>query len=232
MVGMPSQSDAGIMFGDGSNNRIDATIVNNTSYHGISVLHNRNTIVSNSTVDGACIQLTDCAGIYTGARDRLPLNLRIEKNSVRNVYGINGGIEGIAIYLDDYANGVTVNGNTVTNNDQAIVLHNAFDIVITNNNVSSSRVRHVCFGQDSGNIHNVQITSNTFNSTNNEKTFSLETGQNLTSFATYDYNTYKSTNTNVFAASWTGSGDGITYSYSSWKLWMGQDAHSTMNGLP
>ncbi|NVL67970.1 hypothetical protein, partial [Escherichia coli] len=102
-VGMPSPTGAGIFFGDGSDNRIDNVSVTNSGYHGISVLHNRNTTLSNSVIDTSCVTLTDCGGIYTGARDKLPLHLRIDCNTVQHV----GGTQGIAIYLDDFSNGVT-----------------------------------------------------------------------------------------------------------------------------
>jgi parallel beta-helix repeat protein len=226
MVGMPSESDAGIMFGDGSNNRIDNVKVTNSSYHGISVLHNRNTSVTNSVVDTACVRLTDCAGIYTGARDKLPLSLRIEGNTVSNVKGT----EGIAIYLDDFANGVTVTKNVMSNNTRGMVIHNGFDNVITYNTFDSNAITHLGFGQDSGTIRNNQVNNNTFKSTNNEWTFNLETGSNLKTFGSFDYNTYTSTNANVFGRTWDGSSAGVTTSYSAWKSWSGGDAHSTMNG--
>jgi parallel beta-helix repeat protein len=227
-VGMPSTTDAGIFFGDGSGNRIDTASVTNSGYHGISVLHNRNTTVINSVVQAACVTLTDCAGIYTGARDKLPLNLHIESNKVSNV----GGTEGIAIYLDDFANGVTVTKNTISNSTLGMVVHNGFDNVITYNTFATNKVKNLAFGQDSGNIHNNQVTHNTFKSTTNEYTFSLETGQNLKTFATYDYNTYTSTNPSNFGRLWDGSSPGVTLTYAAWKSYMGQDAHSTMNGAP
>jgi parallel beta-helix repeat protein len=226
MVGKPSTSDAGIMFGDGSDNRIDNVRVTNSSYHGISVLHNRNTSVTNSVVDTACVQLTDCAGIYTGARDQLPLSLRIEANTVKNVKGT----EGIGIYLDDFANGVTVSKNIVSNNTRGMVMHNAFDNVVTANTFASNAITHLGFGQDNGKIRNNRVTNNTFKSTNNEVTFNLETGSNLKTFGTFDYNTYTSTNAGVFGRTWDGSSPGVSTSYSAWKGWMGQDAYSTMNG--
>jgi parallel beta-helix repeat protein len=228
MVGMPSESDAGIMFGDGSNNRIDNVKVTNSSYHGISVLHNRNTSVTNSVVDTACVQLTDCGGIYTGARDQLPLALRIESNTVTNVKGT----QGIAIYLDDFANGVTVTKNVMSNNTRGMLIHNGFDNIVTYNTFDSDATTHLGFQQDSGTVRNNQVTNNTFKSTNNEWTFNMETGSNLKTFATYDYNTYTSTNASVFGRTWDGSSAGVTTSYSAWKSWSGQDAHSTMNGTP
>jgi parallel beta-helix repeat protein len=226
MVGMPSATDAGVMFGDGGTNRIDNVRVTNSGYHGISVLHNRNTNLLNSVVDVACARLTDCAGIYTGARDQLPLTLLIENNTVTNVKGT----EGIGIYLDDFANGVTVNKNKVSNNTRGLVLHNAFNNVITNNTLGSNAITHMTLGQDSGNIRNNKVTNNTFNSTNGEQNYNMETGSNLKTFISADYNTYTSTNVNVFTRSWDGSSAGVTQSYTGWKSWSGLDAHSTMNG--
>lgn len=226
MVGMPSATDAGIMFGDGGTNRIDNVRVTNSGYHGISVLHNRNTNLTNSVVDVACARLTDCAGIYTGARDQLPLTLLIEGNTVSNVKGT----EGIGIYLDDFANGVTVNKNTVTGNTRGLVLHNAFNNVISNNTLGSNAITHMTLGQDSGNIRNNKVTYNKFNSTNGEQNYNMETGTNLKTFISADYNTYTSTDVNVFSRYWDGKSAGVTQSYTSWKAWSGLDAHSTMNG--
>ena len=226
MVGMPSETGAGIMFGDGGTNRIDNVRVTNSGYHGISVLHNRNTNLTNSVVDVACVRLTDCAGIYTGARDQLPLTLLIEGNTVSNVKGT----EGIGIYLDDFANGVTVNKNTVTGNTRGLVLHNAFNNVISNNTLQSNAITHMTLGQDTGNIRNNKVTYNKFNSTNGEQNYNMETGTNLKTFISADYNTYTSTNPNVFVRYWDGRSAGVTQSYTGWKAWSGLDAHSTMNG--
>ncbi|MGJ7918898.1 right-handed parallel beta-helix repeat-containing protein, partial [Massilia sp. LXY-6] len=167
MVGMTTPSDAAIFFGDGSGNTIQNVRVANSAYHGISVLHNRNTNVLNSTVDTACARLNDCGGIYTGARDQLPLTLKIQGNTVSNIKGT----ESIAIYLDDFANGVTVTGNTVTKSTLGMLLHNAFNNVITNNKFDTNAVTHLAFTQDSGNIRNNQVTGNTFNSTVGEQTY-------------------------------------------------------------
>ncbi|MDB5764527.1 MAG: hypothetical protein JWQ21_3522, partial [Herminiimonas sp.] len=231
-VGMPTATDGGIFFGDGSDNTLDGNHVTNSGYHGISVLHNRNTTVSNNVVDAACVVLTDCAGIYTGATDKLPLNLRIEGNTVKNV----GGTEGIAVYLDDYANGVTVTKNAISSSTKGMVIHNGFNNVVTQNTFASSGVTHLGFGQDGeGAIHDNQITNNAFQSTNGEQTFNLESSSNtsnMNAFGTYDSNTYTSTNPNVFGKVWDGSSPGVESSYSAWKSSMGQDANSTMNGNP
>jgi len=227
MVGKPTPSDAGIMFGDGADNRIDNVRVINSSYHGISVLHNRNTSVTNSVVDTACVELTDCGGIYTGARDQLPLGLRIEGNTVKNVKGT----EGIAIYLDDSANGVTVSGNSVSENTIGMMLHNGFDNVVSDNTFDSSEIMHLYLSQKPGHtVRNNQVAKNKFNSTKNEQTFNLEGGTNLDTFATFDENTYTSTNPEVFSRTWDGNSSGVGRSFKEWKNAMKQDAKSKMNG--
>jgi parallel beta-helix repeat protein len=216
----------GIYFGDGHDNNIDHVSVSNSVYHGIVVLHNSYTSVTNSLVTSSCTGPDhDCGSIYTGARDKLPLNLQIAGNSV-------SGSSGIGIYLDDYSNGVTVNGNSVTQTLVGISLHNGFNNTIINNYVFSNRQKHLGFGQDSaGAIYGNKVNSNTFKTTNGELTHSLETGE-VRGFATFDYNAYIGT-APAFARTWAGgSAPGIDYSYSSWKSYMGQDAHSTMNGVP
>jgi parallel beta-helix repeat protein len=226
MSGMPSTTDAGIMFGDGGTNTIDNVRVTNSGYHGISVLHNRNTSVKNSVVDGACVRLHDCGGIYTGARDKLPLTLLIDNNTVTNVKGS----ENVGIYLDDHANGVTISRNKVSNTTRAMFLHNSFDTVISNNTLASSEVAHLQFSQDAGTIRNNKVTNNTFNSANGEFNYNTESGTNLKTFMSADYNTYTSNNPNVFHRYWDGRSAGVTQSYTGWKGWGGQDAHSTING--
>jgi parallel beta-helix repeat protein len=222
MVGMPSASGAGIMFGDGSDNRIDNVRVVNSAYHGISVIHNRFTFVLNSLIDTACSRLSDCAAVYTSARDEQPLTLLIEGNTVTN----NTGAQVIGIYLDDHANGVTVNLNTIANNTRGMMVHNGFDNLITNNTFVSSGVTHLGFAQDLGNVHNNQVTGNTFKSTNGEHTYNHEAGTNYKDFASYDYNTYRSNNFNVFGRTWDGRSPGITLSFQGWRNAMQQDAHS------
>lgn len=225
-VNQSTPTGAGIFFADGSGNRIENVRVLNSAYHGISVLHNSNSSVLNSTVDNACSRLTDCGGIYTGARDQKPLGLTIAGNTVTNVKGT----EGIAIYLDDFANGVTVSGNTVRNSTRGMLVHNGFDNTITKNTVESSAITHLGFVQDSGNIRNNKVTGNTFKTTGTEWTYNLETGSNLKTFASFDGNTYTSVNPNNFGRTWDGRSNGVTTSFTAWKAWVGGDSSSTMNG--
>ena len=222
MVGMPTASDGAIMFGAGAHNRIDNVRVRESAYHGINVMHNRNSLVRNSVVDGACRRLTDCGAIYTSARDRQPLDLLIEGNTISN----NAGRDVIGVYLDDHANGVTVHRNLFVNNQRGLVIHDGFNNIVSDNMFSSSVVLHIGLAQSSGRIHHVRISGNTFISTSGEQTFNLEGGANYRQFANYDYNTYVSTNWNVFGHAWDGRSAAIASSFPEWKRRMQQDAHS------
>src|SRR5690606_28316297 len=109
-LGMPTNAHAAINLTAGNGAVVQGNRVTDSGYIGIRVF--RDAVASGNTVDGACLVLTDCGGIFTSARDKLPLNTRIENNVIGNV----GKEQRLAwgLYLGDYANGVTVSGNTVT----------------------------------------------------------------------------------------------------------------------
>lgn len=215
----------GIYFGDGNHNRIDHVTVTDSVYHGIVVLHNSTTDVTFNIADRSCQGSDrDCGAIYTGARDRKPLGLKIEDNVVTN----SGGI---GIYLDDSSNGVLVNRNSVSKTQIGVSLHNAFNNTITGNLITNNQVTHLAFGQDMANaIFGNAVTQNTFTTINGERTFNLEAGD-VRGFSAFDYNRYNGTGV-AFGRSWDGVHSGVDYSYAAWKAFMGQDAHSLMNGRP
>lgn len=213
----------GIYFGDGMGNIIDHNTITNTVYHGLVVLHNSNTTASKNLVSTTCTGADkDCGAIYTGDRTKDNLQLTISGNKVVNN-------SAIGIYLDDFSSGVTVISNEIGNNNQAMVVHNGFNNVIKSNSFYSSTVRHINFGQDVANaIYGNQVTYNTFNSTKGEWNYSFETGNNLKTFASFDYNTYSGNAAN-FARFWVGgSAAGFNKSYVEWKAYVNQDAHSNM----
>ena len=215
-VGMPKPTQAGIFFGYSSKNtKIDKNQVNNSASNGITAYVN--SVISNNTVDSACTVLTDGGGIYTNGRTAgyVPLNLRIENNTVRNV--ALDGAKGI--YLDDASSYVTVTGNNVSATPTGLFIHDGSNNTVTSNTFYSNVNNHVALGMTSSS--NV-FTGNNFNSTRNELTFALA-GSNLTSYGTFDYNTYKTTNVSRFASA-AGTKD-----YTGWKNYMRQDTHSTLN---
>ncbi|MFC5549603.1 hypothetical protein, partial [Massilia aerilata] len=57
-------------------------------------------------------------------------------------------------------------------------------------------------------------------------TYNMETGANLKTYATFNYNTYTGNNVNVFQRYWDGKSAGVTNGYTGWKAWSGQDKDS------
>jgi parallel beta-helix repeat protein len=222
MIGMPKRSKGSIVFEDGSGQHIENNKIINSSYIGIRV--HKNATVRNNVIDGACLVLTDCGGIYTFARDKLPSNVLIERNTIKNLTQRYA----FAVYLDDYANGVTVTGNTITNNPSGVMMHNGFNNLVTKNVFSSSGHEHMLFNETSktASIHRNQVTDNVFVSTNGEMTYrlwSLLENMTVKNFGQFNKNSYAG-NPGVFAEV-----NGIgTMSYASWKSRMKQDERSTL----
>jgi parallel beta-helix repeat protein len=222
MAGMPSPSDAAILFGAGADNRIERVRVTRSAYHGINVMRNRRSVVSGSMVDQACLRLSDCGAIYTSARDGQPLALRIEGNTVTR----NQGADVIGIYLDDGANAVTVSGNTVSHNQRGLVVHDGYDATISHNTFTANTVVHIGLSQSRGRVREVRITDNVFTSTQAEQTFNLEGSEDLRGYATYDRNTYVSSRPAIFGHTWDGQSAPVATDYAGWQASMGEDAHS------
>jgi parallel beta-helix repeat protein len=221
MVGMPKRSKGGIVFEIGSGQRVENNKILNSSYIGIRV--HKNAIVRNNLIDGACLILTDCGGIYTFARDKLPSNVLIEGNTIKNL----AQRYAFAVYLDDFANGVTVTGNTIANNPSGVMMHNGFNNLVTRNLFSSSGYEHVLFNETSpdASIRRNQIVDNVFISTRGEMTYRLWSGQKeltVKNFGHFNKNTYTSSQDTFAEVNGIG-----TLSYAKWKAKMKQDDNST-----
>jgi len=218
-VGMPKPTQAGIFFGYSSKNtKIDKNQVNNSASNGITAYVN--SVISNNTVDSACTVLTDGGGIYTNGRTAgyVPLNLRIENNTVRNV--ALDGAKGI--YLDDASSYVTVTGNNVSATPTGLFIHDGSNNTVTSNTFYSNVNYHIALAGD--NVHHNKIARNVFRSTHGELTFKLE-GEKPASFGKFNNNIYL-TDHEKFAHA------GKPMSFYEWKKLMRQDINSTIHGLP
>lgn len=189
MLGMPRRSKGAIVFEAASGPTIQRNHIINTAYIGIRVF--RNATVTDNVIDRACLRLSDCGGIYTFARDRQPLDTVIERNRITRLQGRTS----YAIYLDDFANGVIIRGNRLTDNPGGLQLHNGFDNLITKNIFSNSRYEHILFNETAGfaSIRQNRFTGNHFSSLNGVPTFRLWShhgGKNVRQFAEFDGNTY------------------------------------------
>ena len=214
MLGMPRRSKGALVFELASGQRILRNRIHDAAYIGIRVY--RDAVVADNVIDRACLQLSDCGGIYTFARDRQALNVRIERNQIRNLAQRMAH----AIYLDDYANGVIVQGNWLENNPGGMQLHNAFDNVIRDNVFRNSRYEHMLFNETGATpaIYQNKIVRNRFEGKNATPVYRLWSEHGATfvrQFAEFDVNSYQSTG--PLFAEVAGSG---MLSYREWKQQM------------
>jgi hypothetical protein len=226
MSGMPKRSKGGIVFEEASGQRITNNKVLHSSYIGIRV--HRNALVANNLIDGACLILTDCGGIYTFAPDKAPLNVRIEGNTVKNLaqryaYGI---------YLDDHANGVIVSRNILAGNPGGLQVHNGFGNQVMHNVFSASAYEHILFNDtgEGGYIRQNRVYNNTFISERGEVTYrlwSVQDGAAVRQFAQFNDNSYSSAPERFAEVAGTGM-----LSFSAWKSKMKQDGRSSLKPVP
>lgn len=222
MVGMPKRSKGAIVFEDASGQRVVNNLISHSSYIGIRVY--RNAVVQNNLIDGACLILTDCGGIYTFARDKQPLNVRIEGNTIRNL----AQRQAYAVYLDDYANGVTVTRNRLSNNPGGLEIHNGFNNEITHNVFADSAHEHVLFNETGPqpSIQQNRFAHNIFISTSNVPTYRLWSAhedKGVKRFATYQANAYTGADKDFADVAGVGM-----VTYSKWKARMDQDQDSVL----
>jgi parallel beta-helix repeat protein len=192
MLGMPKRSKGAIIFEQSPGQVISRNTIARAGYLGIRVF--RDAIVDGNQIDRVCLRLTDCGGIYTAARDRLPLRTRIENNRISRL----DGRWSYAIYLDDFANGVVVSKNQSLANPGGIQLHNGFSNVITGNTFKDSTYQHILFNETTafGSVYGNQILKNNFISLSGVPNFRLWSGRggdHLSRFAIFEQNYYSLT---------------------------------------
>ncbi len=190
MLGMPLRSKGAIVFEQARGQVIVRNRIDQSAYLGIRVF--REAIVTDNVITRACQWMTDCGGIYTFARDRLPLSTRIERNRIS---GLRGRLSH-AIYLDDFANGVIVRDNRLTDNPGGMQLHDAFDNLITGNRFSRSAHEHLLFNETSPgpSITGNQVSHNRFDLESEVPAYRLWShhgGHHLRRFAVFINNRYR-----------------------------------------
>lgn len=223
-IGMPTNVHAAINLTSGTGSMVENNTVTNAGYIGIRVF--RDALVSGNVVDGACLVLSDCGGIYTDAPDKAPLNTRIENNTIRNVAPAQRLAWGV--FLGEYANGVTVSGNNISNSSNGIEILNGFGNRITGNEFSGNTQAHIQmveFGASPVIANNV-ISGNRFTTTGKQEMYrhSSELGTTAVKrFGSYADNTYRSSSS-IFA-----NYNGEALSFAQWKTRTGEDGTSTLS---
>jgi hypothetical protein len=221
-VGLPANARAAINLTVGSGANIVNNIITNSAYIGVRVF--RNATVAGNTVDGACAVLTDCGGLFTSARDRLPLNTRLSGNTVRNVGW--GQRLAWAVYLGDYANGVTVSNNVLTASGNGMQIYNGYDNLVSGNSFSASDMSHIQIVEAGGSavVRNNTVTGNAFSSLDGEESWRISSdlgAASVAQFGTYSSNSYRGS-APVFA-----NFNGEALGFAQWQTRTGQDGAST-----
>lgn len=211
MLGMPRRSKGAIVFEQSVGQKILRNTITDSSYIAIRVF--RDALVKDNEINRACMRLTDCGGIYTYARDRQSLRVKIEGNRIRNLHGRMAH----AIYLDDFANSVSVIGNYVENNPGGIQLHNGFNNQIRDNDFINSKFEQILFNEtaEAASICQNQIINNRFSSDRNTPIFRLWSrhgSRYVDRFASFAGNIYKNSPKDFAEV----AGRGML-SYSDWK---------------
>lgn len=217
MLGMPRRSKGAIVFEAAQGHTLQRNHITNTAYIGIRVF--RRAIVTDNLIDRACLRLGDCGGIYTFARDRQSLDTLIESNKVMHLQGRMSH----AIYLDDFANGVTVRGNQLRHNPSGMQLHNGFENLITQNIFSENLHEHILFNETApfASIQRNRITENQFISRNKIPSFRLWShhgDKNVRHFAEFENNTYVSSPSGFAEV----EGHGLL-NYQAWQALVGDE---------
>jgi len=229
-TGMPTPSVAAIHSG------WDATITNNviagTGHNGIYPL-GTSTIQNNYIQDG-CLILDDCGGIYL---NRDASNTQIVGNLILRLPGSIDGkpvprSHAVGIYLDDRTTGNTVRGNTISEADWGIQLHNVSNSTVDSNTLYGNRRQQIWLQEDSsvlrasGDVFGNSVSGNHMFPIGTDTSVLHETTLTGTSaFATYDRNAYSA----LFAPNnaverWaTGS---AAFQFESWQ------AAVDANGIP
>jgi parallel beta-helix repeat protein len=241
----PKFSYAGL-YVSGSNFDIDGNTVSNSGYNGIGELRGDHNLIQNNIIDRSCLVLDDCGGIYSWHSTGSSINHNAVTNSIGNPNGtarFNGTpltfTQAEGIYLDDLTNGYSVTDNTVDNVDWGVYIHSGWNHTITGNSVYNARSYGLMIQEDAsspsvpGTVHNNVITGNNFETlaTTTPSYFYPSGGvayytsnvESLTvGFGTYNNNMYCHPNTGNFAVN-----QNISYTFSAWKAFSGQDANST-----
>jgi len=220
MLGMPRRSKGAIVFEAARAHVVQRNRITNTAYIGIRVF--RQAIVTDNLIDRACLRLGDCGGIYTFARDRQSLDTLIERNKIMHLQGRMSH----AIYLDDFANGVTVRGNQLLHNPSGMQLHNGFENLITQNIFSENLHEHMLFNETApfASIRRNRIAGNQFISTKETPTFRLWShhgDKNVRHFAEFENNSYVGSPSRFAEV----EGHGLL-NYKRWQAMVGEEPHA------
>ncbi len=158
----------------GPNGQIQYNDIQDVGYIGVRFAGGDNTHVYRNHVKNYCLQKHDGGAIYTyNGSNTLYSNLTVSENitasdpesaNINHIDVVRG------IYLDDLANGITVDNNVFYGSKKdGMNLHNTYDISVTNNIFYNNAESHIQMRRDNQTvgIRDIEIKNNTFFSLDN-----------------------------------------------------------------
>jgi|GEM_PF-1600425 len=230
-VGRYNLGGAVFIAGGEGNNLIRYNRIINAGYNGIYFARSNNRIEYNF-INYTCLLKGDGGGIYTSyATDPGPHGSVVRNNIVLNVTGNRVGTSGSrafgeGIYIDEIAEDVTVDNNTIAYcSDAGIYLHDNAGAEVKNNTVMDGRYG-ILINLDHGSntVHN-NIFYALYEDDYEPNQLLVKRNSENTSL---NYNTY----INHYASSKIFKDDGSYYDFSGWKSATGNDANSTIDLSP
>jgi len=240
----PKSSIAGI-FSRGDKTAISGNTVTNSGYIGVSSYGDEITI-SNNYINGSCLVLDDCGGIYTANITAYDTSGTISGNTIINSIGNWDGTaytytQAHGIYLDNEAPDLVISNNTIYNaKAYGIFINGGYNNTVSGNYVYGAGMYGIMTMEThtSGEVHDNVITSNLFETvatSSNAGTwlglgpmsFYNKFGVPFSDFGTVDYNIYCHPYINYAVGTRTNVPGTTNYSLSAWQTLTGEDAHST-----
>ena len=133
---------AGIAGGPGA--RVTHNLIDGAGYVGIAFSALGGSEISHNTVQGYCLRLSDCGGIYTwqgralatAAQAASVLNNRVLGAQAQTTGTTEAGNDVVAgIYIDDFTRNVAVRQNLLVGMPRGVFAHNASDLTIEDNRI-------------------------------------------------------------------------------------------------
>jgi parallel beta-helix repeat protein len=269
-AGLGFFAEGGIVLGLES--QAKGNIVSRSSYIGIRGA--RFNLIEYNLVQLSCLEFDDGGGIYVRGNDfqygdtkpvsvrALQLNDVINKNSVRGAASAPDRLDGAhanvsavkGIYLDDFAEAVTVSNNTVVGDDYGVMIHLGRNNQVNGNALSASKVAQLWLQEDNGNppatnVRNCSadqvaegcdgsnymrlntITGNTMTPTSTSYVIKHSSDYGgTTDFARYANNRYKTTADKLFMRDDARGRQVPDLSFDSWRVEF-NDIGSSLTGL-
>ena len=147
IVSLPQDNTGAISGGLAST--IENNRLSNFNYVGINA--SEGDLIQNNAVTNGCLVLNDCGAIYLANGTTAKNN--VVKTMVGNVDGgvpVTNNSHAVGLYVDDGANNATVTGNTVSDVNFGIQLHNAYSNTVSNNLVYGARNQQMWLQEDQG----------------------------------------------------------------------------------